>query len=59
MKDDAIDAVVFETKSGRLAIRAKQVIDCTGDGDIFHLAGEDYDEAMDRFLEYCVALSAR
>ena len=26
--------VVFETKSGPLAIRAKNIVDCTGDGDV-------------------------
>jgi hypothetical protein len=40
---DAIKAVLLETKSGRVAIRPKTVIDCTGDGDILHLAGEEYD----------------
>lgn len=42
-EDDTIKAVILETKSGRVAIRPKVVIDCTGDGDIFHLAGEDYE----------------
>jgi ribulose 1,5-bisphosphate synthetase/thiazole synthase len=41
--DDTIKAVILETKSGRVAIKPKVVIDCTGDGDIFHLVGEDYD----------------
>ncbi len=41
--DNTIKAVILETKSGRVAIEPKVVIDCTGDGDIFHLAGEDYD----------------
>jgi len=31
--------VIFETKSGPVAIRAKVVIDCTGDGDIAVAAG--------------------
>jgi len=41
--DNIIKAVLLETKSGRVAITPKVVIDCTGDGDIFHLIGEDYD----------------
>jgi hypothetical protein len=41
--DDTIEAVILETKSGRVAIRPKTVVDCTGDGDILHLAGEEYD----------------
>lgn len=32
--------VVFTSKAGREAISARQVIDATGDGDIFTLAGE-------------------
>ncbi len=38
-----IDAVIVETKSGRQAIRAQQVIDCSGDADIAHLAGVPFD----------------
>lgn len=34
--------VVFESKQGRQAILAKQVVDCTGDGDMFFAAGADY-----------------
>lgn len=34
-----IDAVLVETKSGRQAVRARQVIDCSGDADIAHFAG--------------------
>ena len=38
-----IKAVEIETKSGRLAVTGKQFIDCTGDGDVFAWAGEDFD----------------
>ena len=31
--------VIFETKSGPLAIRAKVIVDCTGDGDVAVQAG--------------------
>ena len=34
-----IEAVLIETKSGRQAVRAQQVIDCSGDADIAHFAG--------------------
>jgi hypothetical protein len=37
-----INTVILESKSGRVALQAKVVIDCTGDGDIFTLAGEEY-----------------
>lgn len=43
IKNNQIEAVIVETKSGRGAIVPKIVIDCTGDGDIFHMAGEEYD----------------
>jgi succinate dehydrogenase/fumarate reductase flavoprotein subunit len=39
MEEDRIAAVAIESKSGREAIRAKVVIDTTGDGDIFASAG--------------------
>lgn len=35
----AIAGVVIENKSGRQAVRAKRVIDCTGDADVAYLAG--------------------
>ena len=34
-----IDGIVFAAKEGFIYIRAKQVIDCTGDGDIAFMAG--------------------
>ena len=37
--DRAVEGVVFETKSGPLAIRAKVTIDCTGDADLAVQAG--------------------
>lgn len=41
---DRIDAVIMETKSGRVAVNAMFVVDCTGDGDILEWAGEDFNE---------------
>lgn len=43
MNGNTLSGVFIENKSGRSVILAKVVIDCTGDGDIFHLAGENYD----------------
>lgn len=43
-RGDSIDAVIVETKSGRVAVRSKFLIDCTGDGDILDWAGEDFTE---------------
>ncbi len=43
MDGNSIKGVFLESKSGRMAILAKVVVDCTGDGDIIHWAGEKYD----------------
>jgi hypothetical protein len=45
---------VFESKSGRQAILAKQVIDATGDGDVFAAAGAEY-----QHLRYQIGLCSR
>jgi ribulose 1,5-bisphosphate synthetase/thiazole synthase len=37
-----IEAVFVESKSGRGAIIPKVIVDCTGDGDIFFMSGENY-----------------
>ena len=37
-----IKGIIAESKSGRNAILAKRVVDCTGDADIAHLAGAPY-----------------
>jgi hypothetical protein len=39
VEDGAVSGVVVETKAGRQAIRARVVIDATGDGDVFASAG--------------------
>lgn len=44
MDGNTIKGVIVDNKSGRMALLARIVIDCTGDGDIFHLAGENYDK---------------
>jgi hypothetical protein len=41
MEDNIIKGVITESKSGRMAILADRVIDCTGDADIAYLAGND------------------
>ncbi len=43
MQGQRIDALVVETKSGRMAIRAAQFIDCSGDADVAHFAGVPYE----------------
>lgn len=42
VEDNKITGVIIESKSGRQAILAKRVIDCTGDGDVAALAGAPY-----------------
>jgi hypothetical protein len=41
--DQGVHGVVFETKSGPVVIRARVVIDCTGDGDVAARAGARYE----------------
>jgi ribulose 1,5-bisphosphate synthetase/thiazole synthase len=40
---NAVRGVVFESKSGRLAVLADVVVDATGDGDIFAAAGAEFE----------------
>ena len=47
VEDGAIKGVVFESKEGRKAIKAKIVIDATGDGDIYRFAGAPYASLAD------------
>ena len=42
VENNQVRGVTFESKEGRMAIRAKVVIDCTGDGDLFARAGAAY-----------------
>lgn len=41
VQDGSISCVILENKSGRVAIKVKNVVDCTGDADVCKLAGED------------------
>jgi hypothetical protein len=43
VEDGVVRGVIFESKEGRFALLAKVVIDCSGDGDVFALAGADYE----------------
>jgi len=42
VEDGLIKGIITESKSGRQAILAKAVVDCTGDADIAAMAGADY-----------------
>ena len=41
VENDEITHLMIENKSGRSAVEAGNVIDCSGDADICHFAGED------------------
>lgn len=45
--DGTVQGVVFESKEGRKAIRAKVVVDATGDGDVFARAGAAFESDID------------
>ena len=44
LEDGACKGIVVENKSGRSAIMAKQVVDCTGDADVAALAGVPFEK---------------
>merc|ERR1711953_1343221 len=46
MDNDTIKGIITESKSGRRAILADRVIDCTGDADVAYLAGAEYRMTM-------------
>ncbi len=51
---DRIDALILETKSGRVAIQGKMFIDASGDGDMMEWADEDFSE-----MRYQIGLNYR
>lgn len=44
MEDNQVKGAIFESKSGRMAVLADIVIDCTGDGDVYATAGAEFTE---------------
>jgi FAD dependent oxidoreductase len=55
MEEGKVRGAIFESKAGRQAVRAKVVVDATGDGDLFALAGAAYEsdiEAAD--IHHCM-----
>ena len=48
LKDGNITHAVIQSKQGPLAISAKLLIDCTGDGDLAFAAGVPFDQGRDR-----------
>ncbi|HUN41987.1 MAG TPA: FAD-dependent oxidoreductase [Acetobacteraceae bacterium] len=58
MADNAVTGVIFESKEGRLAIRARVTVDCTGDGDIFGRAGAGAEtDIEERDIHHCMNTS--
>jgi hypothetical protein len=57
MEGNAVKGVFFESKSGRQAIRAKVVIDSTGDGDVFVGAGAEFDDELQSNFRTALAFS--
>jgi len=47
VEDGRVTAVLFEGKGGRQALRAKIVVDATGDGDVFARAGAEFENDID------------
>jgi hypothetical protein len=45
--DGRVEAIVFETKSGPIVLKARVSVDATGDGDIAALAGAPFDVGRD------------
>ena len=43
----SLGGVIIESKSGRQAVLAKTVIDCSGDGDLAARAGADFQKGND------------
>ena len=55
LQDGKVRGAIFESKAGRQAVRAKVVVDATGDGDMFARAGATYEsdiEAAD--IHHCM-----
>lgn len=55
LEDGKVRGATFESKAGRQAVRAKVVVDATGDGDLFARAGAAYEsdiEATD--IHHCM-----
>ncbi len=47
MKNGNIESVIIESKSGRQAIKAKMIIDCTGDGDSAEWTGVPFESSVE------------
>jgi glycine/D-amino acid oxidase-like deaminating enzyme len=58
MEDGRVAGATFESKEGRMAIRAKVVVDATGDGDLFARAGAAYvNDIEENDVHHCMNTS--
>jgi 2-polyprenyl-6-methoxyphenol hydroxylase-like FAD-dependent oxidoreductase len=48
VEEGAVRGAFFESKAGRRAVRAKVVVDATGDGDLFARAGAAYESDIEQ-----------
>jgi hypothetical protein len=48
VEKNTVKGVIFESKSGRQAVKGKVIIDATGDGDIFASAGAEFEGSLDK-----------
>lgn len=47
LNDKKITAAIIQTKNGPVAVAAKVIIDCTGDGDVAYAAGVPFNQGRD------------
>lgn len=58
VEDNALRGAIIESKAGRQAIRAKVVVDTTGDGDLYALAGAPFEtDINDSDIHHCINTS--
>lgn len=58
IEDGRVAGVIFESKEGRMAIRAQVVVDATGDGDLFARAGAAYENDIEEAdVHHCMNTS--
>ncbi|MBE0627524.1 MAG: FAD-dependent oxidoreductase [Burkholderiales bacterium] len=48
LEGGAVRGAIFESKAGRQALRAKVVVDATGDGDLFARAGASFESNVEK-----------
>ncbi|MDR2932030.1 MAG: FAD-dependent oxidoreductase, partial [Oscillospiraceae bacterium] len=48
MENGRIAYVIIQSKKGPVAVKAKTIIDCTGDGDVAFAAGVPFDQGRDK-----------